>query len=211
VRPVVVGCMLGEVAKDRLVRASGAKEGDALFLAGAIAIEGTALLAREAYETLRERGLSEEFLGRAQNFLFDPGISVVRAARRACEAAEIHAMHDPTEGGLATGIMEMAKGANLGIRVEARSIPVLPECEVICQTLGLDPLGLIASGSLLLAVAPPQLQDVQEALARETIPGACIGTFIEAGQGLQWLTEKGMEPFPTFARDEVARALDVGF
>ena len=77
---------------------------------------------------------------------------MVPEARAACGAARVHAMHDPTEGGVATACWELAQAADVGLRVDRERIPVLREGRVLCEAFGLDPLGTIASGSLLLAV-----------------------------------------------------------
>ncbi|UCC65859.1 MAG: hypothetical protein JSV36_22485, partial [Anaerolineae bacterium] len=94
-RPIVVGHMLGEVARDRLVTTSGAQVGDVLLLTKGIAVEATAIIAREKAEELAGR-FSAGFLARCQSFLRDPGISVVRDAQAALAAGRVHAMHDPT-------------------------------------------------------------------------------------------------------------------
>ena len=109
-RPVAVGAMLGEVDKDRAVLTSGARPGDSIVLTKGVPVEGTALLAREASGALAKADVEPEVIKRAEGFLFDPGISVVRDAAIACEAVDVHAMHDPTEGGVATGLLEIARG-----------------------------------------------------------------------------------------------------
>ena len=121
-RPIVAGAMLGEVAKDRVVLTSGARAGDSIVLTKGIAVEGTAILAREASESLAAAGVGEEVLQRAASLLFEPGISVRREAEIACEAGA-RSMHDPTEGGLATGLLEMAAASGLGLHVDARGSP----------------------------------------------------------------------------------------
>ena len=78
-------------------------------------------------------------------------------------------MHDPTEGGLATGLMELAEASGLGIEVSLESIPVLPETEAICRLLDLDPLGLIASGCLILTVPPSDTPRLLDAFGKEGI------------------------------------------
>src|SRR3990172_8662966 len=113
-RPIVVGAMLGEVERDRLVRPEGARPGDALIMTKGIAIEGTAVLAREAGERLRALGMAAEAVEEAKRYIFQPGISVVREAAAACGAGKVDAMHDPTEGGLATALYEMAEAAGVG-------------------------------------------------------------------------------------------------
>ena len=109
-RPIAVGAMMGEVEPDALVRSDGARPGDALILTKRIAVEGTAILTRELRTTLAD-DFDREFLDRAANFLHDPGISVVEDAAVIAEAGEVHAMHDPTEGGVATGIYELTGAA----------------------------------------------------------------------------------------------------
>ena len=153
-RPVAVGAMLGEVDKDKVVLTSGARPGDSIVLTKGIAIEGTALLAREASEQLQAAGVARDLLERSAQLLFNPGISVLKDAAIACETADVHSMHDPTEGGLATGLLEVATGAGVGLTIDVDRVNVLPECSAICKALDLDPMGLIGSGALLAAVAP---------------------------------------------------------
>ena len=204
-RPIAVGAMLGEAPKGRVALTSGAQAGDSIILTKSIAIEGASILARESGGRLMERGVSRGAVERAQGFLFDPGISVVRDAAAACGAAAVHAMHDPTEGGVAGGLVEMAAAANVGVLVEEDAIPVLPECSEICRVLGLDPLGLIASGSLLIAVAPEDVGKVADALDREDIPASEIGRITEPGDGLKMRSRGTVRDLPMFSRDEIAR------
>ncbi len=207
-RPIVVGCMLGEVERDRLVTTGGARPGDVLVLTKGIAIEGTAVLAREAAGRLQELGLAPDVIARAANYLFEPGISVVRDAQVALGAAPVHAMHDPTEGGLATALAELAEASGCGIRVYAEAIPVLPECDTICRALELNPLGLLASGALLLAVDHRHVPAVLAALAGAGIPAAAIGEVTPAQAELTIVYEEDAYPLPVFERDELARWLD---
>jgi hydrogenase maturation factor len=204
-RPLISGMMLGEMDRERLVRPDGAMPGDRLLLTKGIAIEGTAVLARE-HGRLRER-LSPEELERCHGFLRHPGISVVAEALLACEAATIHAMHDPTEGGIATALHEMAESSSVGLRVHAEAMPVYPETRRICEVLGLNPLGLLASGALLLCVPPEGSQRVVSALEGAGIPVSDIGEMTEAREGVRLLQEGKEQPMPVFLQDEVARAL----
>ena len=200
--------MLGEVRKDRVVLTSGAQIGDAIVLTKGIAIEGTAILAREARDRLRAAGVAADLIEKAKGMLFDPGISVVRDAAVACEAADVHAMHDPTEGGLATALRELATAADVGLTTDLRRLPVVDECRTICEALDLDPLGLIASGALLLTVSAADAAGVIEALGREGIPAYEIGRVTPPEGGLRLTTEEGATPLPSFERDELARFLE---
>ena len=204
-RPIVVGCMLGETDRSRLVTGSGAKPGDDILITKGIAIEGTCILAREAGERLRGLGFTKRFLKRAANFLFDPGVSVVRDARVAANAIPVTAMHDPTEGGLATGLLEIAEASGLGLEVRLEDIPVLPETEALCRELKLDPLGLIASGCLVLTTSPSDTPRLLEAFAQAEIRASAIGKMTPREHGLKIRTPQGFEDLPAFPRDELAR------
>ena len=205
-RPIVVGCMLGEVMPERLVRSDGAQPGDVLIVTKGIAVEGTAIIAREKADDLA--GLDRSLLERCQGFLYDPGISVVRDAAVATAAGTVHAMHDPTEGGLATGLRELGEAAGVGLVVNEAAIPVLPETHTLCTRLGLDPLGLIASGALLMAVAPGDAGAVLDALEEAGIAAARIGRVVERGQGVVLSNATGERPLPIFERDEIARLFE---
>lgn len=203
-RPIAVGAMLGEAEKDRVVLTSGATPGDAIILTQGIAIEGSSILAREAADALAKAGLSPDLMRRAQDLLFTPGISVAKAAAIACDIG-VNSMHDPTEGGLATALRELATAANIGVAIRAESIPVLPECRAICQALNLDPLGLIASGALLATLPQDRAANLIAALRQAGIPAAQIGSATDLADGLILTRANARHPLPEFARDELAR------
>lgn len=204
-RPIAVGAMLGEVAKDKVVLTSGAQVGDSIVLTQGVAIEGAAILAREAADALAAKGVSQEVIRRAQDLLFTPGISVAKAAAIACEVGGVNSMHDPTEGGLATGLLEIATAAGVGVAVDADRIPVLPECRAVCDALSLDPLGLIASGALLATLPPADARRLTTALQRAGIPAVEIGRVTPASEGLRLISNGAERALPTFERDELAR------
>lgn len=204
-RPIAMGALLGEVPKEKVVLSSGAQVGDSIVLTQGIAIEGASILAREAKDALVAEGVSETVIERAKAFLFTPGISVARAAKIACDTVTVHAMHDPTEGGVATALLELATAAGVGLAVEAERIPILPECRVICEALSLDPLGLIASGALLATLPPPEAERLVVTLESEGIPASVIGSITPSSEGLRLIVGGEERPLPTFPRDELAR------
>jgi hydrogenase expression/formation protein HypE len=206
-RPIVVGQMLGEVMPDRYVTSAGAQVGDVLLLTKAIALEGSSLSAREIPDKLAEV-LSPAEIDSCRGLLHSPGISVVRDAQLALEVGGVHALHDPTEGGLATGLRELAQASNVGLSIEQERIPVLAECQRICALLGIDPLGLIASGSLLIAAAADHADAIISRLSDAGIPAARIGNVIPAEHGCKLhQASRDSIDLPMFARDEVLRAL----
>jgi hydrogenase expression/formation protein HypE len=207
-RPVVVGAMLGEAARDEIVCGENIQAGDHVLITKAIAIEGTALLAREAADELARRGISAKTIASAQAMLFEPGISVVEDARALCAAARPRLMHDPTEGGLATALHELAAAAGATVRVDATAIRIHDETRAICAALGLDPLGLLASGTLLAVVSAADAGRLGATRGDPDGRWRSIGR-IESGRVRVIMgTEDPAIPFPVFARDELARFFD---
>ena len=209
-RPIIMGTMLGDVEQDKLILTGGAQEGDSIVVTKGIAIEGTALLAREKASQLLQAGMSQEEIGKAASLLSIPGISVLRDARVACASSQVHSMHDVTEGGLVTGLREVAKASGLGLAIEESSVPILSECQEVCEALGLDPLGLLASGALLITLPTADVPGLLTSLEGEGINGFEIGTMIEAAEGLQMVEFHGETPLPEFSRDELARYMSSG-
>lgn len=205
-RPVVVGCMLGEVAKDRLVRTGGAQPGDVLMLTKGAPIEATAILAREKREILLQF-FSAQAIDRCARLLHDPGISVVRDAQVAIAAGGVTSMHDPTEGGLATGLWELSEAS--GCRMEVDLDPDqpfwLPEGKAMCAALGLDPAAAIASGALLLAVNPEYVERTTHAFEQAGIARFLVGRVAGRGVGVVDV-RRGEVARP--ARDEIARLFE---
>ena len=200
-KPIIAGCMLGEVEKGKSVHSGGAQEGDSIVVTKGIALEGTSLLAQDAAEA----GVDTETVSRAAGLLLSPGISVVKDALTACATAGVHSLHDPTEGGLATGLWEVAKASGAGLAVEEGSIPILPECSEICDALGLSPLGLLASGALLITLPPEDVPKLMSALEREKIEAFEIGQITAPEEGVHIIRGHDLEPLPSFERDELAR------
>ena len=205
-RPIVVGAMLGEVLPQGVVRTAGAQPGDVLILTKGIAVEGTAIIAQEKGEALGAC-MDSASIARSAGFLHQPGISVVRDAQLTLSAApgEVHAMHDPTEGGLATGLHELAAASGCGLEIWEQDVPILPETAIVCHHFGLDPLGLIASGSLLIAAASEAAGRIIGELVRGGIPATIIGRVLPAGSEATIFRGGVPEPLPRFARDELAR------
>ena len=209
-RPLVIGQMIGEVAPARLIDKTRIGVGDHILLTRGVAIEGTAVLARERADRLQGR-VDAVLLDRAAKLLLDPGISVVSAALAAADAGDVvHAMHDPTEGGLAAGLSELVAPSGLGARVVGERIRVLPETAAICDAVGLDPLNLLASGALLIAVASDADERVTAALRHAQIDVATIGEVRPGIDGLTISRDGRESPLEVKDRDEIARAFEDG-
>jgi len=172
--PIVVGCIMGLTEKGKYVTAAGAKSGDKLILTKSAGIEGTAILASDRAEQLG-KVFSSAMLDTAKGFYSQ--ISVVKDALTAYRTGGVHAMHDPTEGGILNGVHELADAANLGVRIYEDKITVEPETAKICRFYEIDPLQLIASGALLVAADPQAADKIVDSLCREHVYADVIGEF----------------------------------
>ena len=187
-RAVVSCAMIGTAPIERIVRSDGALDGDIIVQAGAAAVEGTAILGHP-------------------DLLDDPGISIAAAARALRGLDGVRAMHDVTEGGIATAALELAEAGGLSPALDFDDIVWLPETLAVCEERGLDPLGLLGSGTLLAAVAPDAVDAALAELSRVGVQAAAIG---RVGTGIRATLSHGGQtrPLPRFARDEALRALD---
>ncbi len=211
-QPVICGFMLGEAPMGCTVSASGAKPGDSVILTKGIAIEGTSILANECRDELVQADVALSDINVAAGMLIDPGISVLEDARTAVAAGGITAMHDPTEGGLATALQELAFASNVDIVIDAAAVNILPVCQAVCDALGIDAWGLISSGALLATVRPDRQDAVVAALKSADIDAGVIGgveavAAEEIGPKVYTRseTDSTTTPITTFKRDELAR------
>jgi hydrogenase maturation factor len=204
VSPVLGVTLVGELLLSRPLRTGDGRAGDAVIQVNPMAIEGTSILATEYRQRLAGQ-IDPLVLSRAEAFLRDPGISVVAAARLAAEALPVRAMHDPTEGGIATGLREIAVASGTGLRVFADRLIAADETRLICRALGHDPLGLISSGCLLFTVPGPDAARAVSLLADHGYRVAHIGLLTpEPGQYWLELSTGETRPLPEFAVDELA-------
>lgn len=202
--PIIVGQMLGEVAKERLLTTSGARIGDDILLTKGLAIEATSIIAREKREELKKI-FSEEFIRRCLDFIHDPGISVVPEALAAALIEGVHSMHDPTEGGLSSGLYEISEAAHVGMEIYADKISIFPESEGLCRELGIDILGVIASGALIITCDPGSTGKVMDAISSRGIGVSRIGKILEPERGLKMISGGRVEELPDFESDEIIK------
>ena len=203
-RPVVAGDMQGLLIASRIITAGGARPGDRLLLTKAAGIEGSAILAEERAGELAG-ALPSRLLRAARRLRQRPGISVVPEALLAARHAA-SAMHDPTEGGIRAGLHEIAFASRVRIDVDLDRIPVLPATAAICRYYAIDPLGLIGSGALLVAVPAAGAGPLLAAWARAGIAGRLIGR-VERGRGVRARRDGRRAAFPWLVRDEIITAL----
>jgi hydrogenase maturation factor len=204
-RPIVVGDMHGLLIGRRPVLTSGARVGDAIVLTKGAGIEGTALIAREKGREL-EKILGTPLVRRASRFLTRPGLSVVPEARVALEFG-VSAMHDPTEGGVAMGVTELATASKRSVEVFAERVKVHPETRSICDHYGIDPMGLLGSGALLATFRPASAKRYVSRLAEMRIASSIIGRIVPGTRAPVLVRDGVATPLSSSERDEVLRVL----
>ena len=205
--PIVTGVMLGEVKKGHETKTSAAQNHDSILLTKSIPIEGCTILAREISNKILESGVSNDVLEAGKTLLENPGISVVKEARIAVSTGKVNAMHDPTEGGLSGGLAELANASGLGLEINLDAVPIIPCAKEICNSLGLNPLGVIASGSLLITVPSTDEKVVIDNLTEQGIKVSKIGVMKPKECGLKINMGIHKKDLPLFDQDEVTRYL----
>jgi hydrogenase maturation factor len=186
------------------VRPERARVGDRILLTKRLALEGTSIIARERRREA-ERILGVKRAVRARRLLFTPGISVVKEAMCAVETAPVHAMHDPTEGGFIWGMRELSEAAGIGTEVDLDSVPIYDETRLICDYFKVDPLGLIASGSLLIVASARSASRMTEAIRNLGIE--CTGIGRMCGKQTRFLRRGKPVKVPGIKCDEIARVI----
>ncbi|MEM2129883.1 MAG: AIR synthase family protein [Candidatus Bathyarchaeia archaeon] len=204
-RPIIVGCAMAVTAPGKYVTAAGSKPGDKLILTKGTGLEGTAVLATEKREALRTK-LDDDLLDSAASF-YDK-ISVVKEAVLAYNYGGVSAMHDPTEGGVANGIHELADAAGLGVKIYKDKIYVHKETVEICRFFKIDPLQLISSGALLISADPRFADGIKRELESHLIRAEIIGEFLKDPLDRFFVSEDGtMKPLVRPACDHLWFAL----
>ena len=203
--PIVSVSMFGELLRPDPVRTGDGRPGDAIIQIGALGIEGTAILASEYAARLR-RELDPSVVEAAADLVFHPGLSVVAPAVFAASRLPVHAMHDPTEGGIATGLRELAAASDAGIVVREADLLLREETTLVCSCLDYDPLGLISSGCLLLTLAAVHVDKAVALLCDAGFPVAHIGFLTpDPSECTLELHSGARVGLPSFAVDELAR------
>lgn len=145
------------------------KSGDAILLSGPIGDHGMAVMAQR-------EGLSFE-----KEVLSDSAALHELIAAMVKSGVDLHALRDPTRGGLATTLNEMAQAAQVGMRLEEASLPIRPEVQSVCEILGLDPLYVANEGRLIAFCPMGQAEKLLAAMKTdpEGKEAAIIGHVVE--------------------------------
>ncbi len=203
-QPVVVGTMYGTVDKAGLVTTAGARPGDLVVMTRTAGLEGTIILIAEKAEQIRAAlgpARWQEAGRLAQRFEISIVAQALLAARHGASA-----MHDPTEGGIAMALYELASASGHGLRIALDAIPVLPLTRDICDCLQLNRLGLISSGTLLLTIAPQRWPSLRAGFQADGIAATVIGA-VRAEAGIAAFVNGKPTDFVYSETDELAKVL----
>lgn len=144
---VISTTAIGKVDIDRIITTKGAMPGDDVVMTKWAGLEGTSIIASDLEEELLHV-LEKEEIKEAQSFI--KHISVVPEGVLAGEY-KVHSMHDVTEGGILGAAWEIAEISGVGIEIYLDSIPVKEVTRKICDYFGINPYGLISSGSMIMS------------------------------------------------------------
>lgn len=135
------------------VSAARARPGDAVLLSGPIGLHGVTILSvREGLGFDSEISSDTRALHRLSAAVIEAG------------GAHVHTMRDPTRGGLASALNEIAEASGVGVLLEEAAIPVPPTVAAACEMLGLDPVHVANEGCLVAFVAPEVAEAVLSAM-----------------------------------------------
>jgi hydrogenase expression/formation protein HypE len=162
---------VGIAPDGQTIGGAGACVGDAVLLSGTIGEHGVAVLSQRAslgFETAIESDTAALH-------------TLVGAMLAAVPAGAIHVLRDPTRGGLATTLNEIARQSDVGMILQETAIPILPQVDAACELLGLDPLYIANEGKLVAIVASEAAPAMLAAMQAHPLgrAAACIGRVVE--------------------------------
>jgi hydrogenase maturation factor len=203
---VISGAMIGEILPGvKPISTSGAKSNDDIVLTKTIGLEGTAILMRERSD-LRELFSKTEVDSGLSMF---NAISVVPEALLAAKKHPVTAMHDPTEGGLAGGLYELADASQKGFIVYEDQIPISSITKDLCTYLAINPLNLISSGTLLITISQDESLALIETLKERDIAAKVIGKILSDGNKTEIRRlDKNQQTLPKPRNDALWKGLE---
>ncbi len=167
-RIITCATVLAKAGERGVLTPGGMQEGDSIVLTKHAGLEGASIIASE--HARRVTGVTEAELREARGFI--DSVSVVKEGLVAA-AFGATAMHDVTEGGVLGAVWEMAFAAGRGVAIEKEKVPVHPVTQKLCKALSIDPLRLISSGCMLIAV--PDGEGLVKKLREAGVDAAVIG------------------------------------
>lgn len=193
----------GKIKENDFGAIKGAKPGQDIVISKWIGLEGTALLANQKAEELRQRYpayLVEEARG------FDQYLSIIPEAATAVKSG-VCAMHDVSEGGILAALWEFAERSGVGLTIDLKKIPIRQETVEVCEFCNVNPYELLGGGSLIMAADDGAL--LVEALEKEGIAAVVVGKVTDSNDRIlyneeekRYLDKPGMDEIHRFVDQE---------
>jgi HAD superfamily hydrolase (TIGR01549 family) len=196
---IAVGFTIGK--KIRKIKFEKVIPEDIVFLVNEIGIEGASIIAREKYEELKKY-FSEKYLNKIKNSIKNPGISIFKEAKKLWENLKIKYMHDPTEGGISTGLYEISESKNIGLLIDLKKLRFYKPVIKFCKILNLNPLGIISSGCIIGIISKKYEKKLIDFCRKNKIKFEIIGKVVK-GKGVFYKVNDKIEKLPKFQRDEI--------
>jgi len=182
-QPVIVSTAVGKAISGASQSAENMKPGDLIYLTKWAGLEGTGIIASDFEGRLADILTADE-LKEAKELL--SLVSVVKEGVAAGKAGT-SGMHDVTEGGVLGAVWEMCRVSGNGAEIYEDQIPVLEVTKKICRFFGINPLGLISSGCMMIIISPGKEEALKKALAGCGVKASRIGSVKEKDYGLKLL------------------------
>lgn len=160
---------VGVIAEGLALSADRVRPGDRVILSGSLGDHGVAILSKRQNLSFETEILSDQ-----------AALHGLVAAMVAAGGQGLRVMRDPTRGGLASTLAELAERSRVGFHIEERALVVKPSVVAACEILGLDPLYIANEGKLVAVVAPKQAEMVLQAMRAHPLGGeaAIIGAAV---------------------------------
>jgi hydrogenase expression/formation protein HypE len=186
------GTMFSLGSSRAYLTSASATLGHAVIITKGAAIETTGVLSRVFPNEIKIK-IGENRLKIAQSYF--KKISVVEdaltAVKAGLKAGGVSAMHDATEGGVLSGLYELAKASSLGMRVEMAKIPVSSETKEICELFEIDPYTSLSGGTLVFSCNVSTADEAVAMLEGKGIEAAIVGQLVNPEEGINLIDEKG--------------------
>ncbi len=179
-RTIIVTTAIGYTRK-RVIRTCDARPGDLILVAGPVGGEGASVIAWDFPDKLRDKGVSEEIITKARDYVWQ--VSVVDKALAIRDY--VSSMHDPTEGGILEGLLETAIASNTTIRVYVDKVKIDDIVEAVTKPLGINPLKLLSSGALIATVPRNNVKEITSILESKKIPYSICGEVLRGEPALE--------------------------
>ncbi len=203
-QPVAITTAIGKAKKAEYTTSKRGRVGEDLVLTKGAGIEGTAILCSD-FETELRAKIGQEVIEEGKGF--GKLLSVVKEGVIAREMGAT-ALHDVTEGGIMGAVYEVTKASDTGAKIDFSQIPIHSVTQTICDLFQIDPLHLISSGSMLIAIPDGHL--LVKRLEENGVEASVIGKLVEKEKGVMLYQDGKVLPIFPKERDELYVAIERG-